>query len=385
MATDFLHGVETVTVERGPRHVQTVRSSVIGVIGTAPAADAAKFPLDTPVLVTGPQGFAGIGATGTLPKALNAIYSTFPAFVVVVRVNEGADAAATKTNIIGGIDTTTGALEGVHAFRAAESVLGVSPMLLIAPGFTGDHQADGGDAVVNALNTQAERLRAHAIVTGPSTTDTDAINFREGFSSRRIFVVDPKVNGGDDPAPLVAALIAKTDHTEGFWQSPSNRVLDGVVKVDRPIDFALGDANTSANLLNENEVATIIRDDGFRLWGNRTCSDDPKWAFLSVSRTADMVDLSIMKAHRWAVDRAITKGYFDDVSGSVNAYLRNLEARGAILGGKCWVDPDFNTPTDISGGRATFSYDFTPPSPAERVTFRSSVVDDYVSNLFAAS
>ena len=25
-------------------------------------------------------------------------------------------------------------------------------------------------------------------------------------------------------------------------------------------------------LLNENEVATIIQEDGYRLWGNRTCS-----------------------------------------------------------------------------------------------------------------
>ena len=36
MAANYLHGVETVEVERGPRPVRTVKSAVIGLIGTAP-------------------------------------------------------------------------------------------------------------------------------------------------------------------------------------------------------------------------------------------------------------------------------------------------------------------------------------------------------------
>ena len=67
----------------------------------------------------------------------------------------------------------------------------------------------------------------------------------------------------------------------------------------------------------------------------------------------------------------------------MKAYLRQLENRDAILGGNAWVDPEFNTPADISNGNATFSYDFTPLYPAERVTFRSHLVTDYIRNLFA--
>ncbi|MDJ0824250.1 MAG: hypothetical protein QNJ16_01980, partial [Rhodobacter sp.] len=37
-----------------------------------------------------------------------------------------------------------------------------------------------------------------------------------------------------------------------------------------------------ANLLNEQEVATIVRKNGYRLWGNRSLASDPLWAFLSV-------------------------------------------------------------------------------------------------------
>jgi uncharacterized protein len=36
MPANYLHGVETIELERGPRPVSTVKSAVIGLIGTAP-------------------------------------------------------------------------------------------------------------------------------------------------------------------------------------------------------------------------------------------------------------------------------------------------------------------------------------------------------------
>lgn len=482
MATDFLHGVEVVTVDSGPRPIQTVRSAIIGLIGTAPDADAAKFPLNTPVLVNTRGGYAGIGATGTLAKALAGIFDQFSPFVVVVRVDEGGSVGETLGNVIGGINVTTGAREGVQAFRDAQTLCGVTPMILIAPGFTSvrpsaltgvtvtnqgsgyttapsvDFTGGGANAdkvlptgvavlgtganagkvvsvtitdpgryldaaptiaftggggtnaaatatvaaytnpVANALRSVANQLRAHVVASGPNTTDAAAITYRGDFGDRRVYIIDPNVkvwdataNAGagayvsEDPTARVAGLIARVDHEVGFWKSPSNEEIFGIGGLDRPIDYALGDPNTRANLLNENEVATFIRDDGWRLWGNRTASDDAKWAFLCVSRTADMIDLSIQQGHRWACDQVINKGYVDAVVTSVNGYLRQLQARGAILGGKCWFDPDFNTDADISSGKVTFSYDFTPPYPAERVTFRSTLTDDYISSIFAAA
>lgn len=464
----FLHGVEVVEVTSGARPIQTQRSAVIGLIGTAPDADESAFPLDTPVLVTSRQDFADISDEGSLPEALNDIFKEAGAVVVVVRVEEGDDDAETAGNIIGGVDTETGDLTGVQAFRGAESLLGVTPMILIAPSFTSERPggltghgaitagtggtagtfalafsggtgsgaagtftvASGGvtaititapgrysvvptavftassglsgaastltlgnyaNPVVSALLSVAAQLRAHVIAEGPSTTDADAITYRGDWGSRRVYIVDPKVKATDATgaivskpvSPFVAGLMAKVDDTEGFWVSPSNHAFTGVLGLDRVIDYALGDSSARANILNENEIATVIRDDGFRLWGNRTASDDAKWAFLPVSRTADIIDVSIQKAHRWAVDKAITRGYFEDVVASVNGYMRQLKARGAILGGKCWVDPALNTSADITAGHATFSYEFTPVYPSERVTFNSAVTDAYISTLFS--
>ena len=390
MTETFLHGVEVLEIDAGPRPIRTARSSVIGIVGTAPAATDA-FPLNTPVLIAGSRAeAAALGATGTLPAALDGIFDQAGAVVVVVRVAADEVEAEALANVVGGVDALTGQLEGVHALLGAESVVGVAPRILCAPGFTHQRLNDEANPVVAELVGIAERLRAVIIADGPNTTDTAAIAAAGDFGTPRVYLVDPWVRVFRDgetvaePASArVAGLIAKSDQERGFWWSPSNQPINGIVGTARPVDFALGDANSRANLLNEQNVATIIRQDGFRLWGNRTLSSDPKWAFLSVRRTADIINDSLQRAHLWAVDRNITRTYVQDVEEGVNAYLRTLVAQGAILGGRCWADPDLNSPANIAQGKVWFNFDFTPPYPAEHITFRSQLVNDYLQEVFS--
>ena len=385
MPEAFLHGVEVVEIDSGPRPIQTLKSSVIGVVGTAPNADVGVFPLNSPVLIAGQRTLAAkLGEGGTLPAAMDDIFDQAGAMVVVIRVDEGINDAETLSNIIGGVDAQTGQYLGIQALLGASSDVHVTPRILIAPEFT--HHA----AVANELLSVAERLRAVVIADGPNTNDSDAINYRQMFGSARLYLVDPWVRVWDTQTNVevvrpasgrIAGLMAKSDSERGFWYSPSNQELRGLMGTARSIDFALGDTNARANYLNENEVATIIQKDGFRLWGNRSCSSDPKWAFLSVRRTADMINESLLSAHLWAVDRNITKTYLDDVLEGVNAYLRHLKAVGAIINGKAWADAELNTPANISQGKVYIDFDFTPPFPAEHIVFRSHLVNDYLSEI----
>lgn len=410
LATGSTAGVATSTAAQVATAVaaSTAANALVGVANTAGssgsgvvAAVAATalaggvdepFPLDTPVLIAGSRAEAAkLGTTGTLPAALDGIFDQIGAVVIVVRVTEESTEAETLANLVGGINSGTGAYEGVHALLAAESVVGFSPRILCAPGFT--HQRPGSPAGANPVVAElvgiAERLRAVIIADGPNTTDAAAITYAGDFGSPRVYLVDPWVRIMDasgqivtEPASArVAGLIAKTDNDRGFWWSPSNQPINGIVGTARAVDFKLGDANSRANLLNEADVATIIRQDGYRLWGNRTLSSDPKWAFLSVRRTADMLNDSLQRAHLWAVDRNITKTYIEDVVEGVNAYIRSLVAQGALIGGRCWADPDLNTAANISQGKVYFNFDFTAPYPAEHITFNSILTTDYLEEL----
>lgn len=397
MSENFLHGVDVVEIDNGPRPIQTVRSSVIGIVGTAPLADETAFPLNTPVLIAGSLREAAklvakedseSKGRGTLPDALDSIFDQAGAVVVVIRVEQAEEDTQTTANVIGAVDGSTGDYTGCKALLGAESKLGVVPRILVAPGFT--HQrASGANGVVSELVGIAEKLRAVVIADGPNTTDEAAKTYAGDFGSPRVYVVDPwvlKLDEKGEPkpqpaSPCVAGLIAKSDNDRGFWWSPSNQNINGIVGTVRPVDFTLGDNTCRANLLNEGKVATIIRQDGYRLWGNRSLSSDPKWMFLCVRRTADMINESLLRAHLWAVDRGITKTYLEDVVAGVEAYLRNLTAKGAIIGGSCWADPELNTPDQIQLGRVYIDFDFTPVYPAERVTFRSHLTNEYLKEI----
>ncbi len=457
----FLHGVEVVELDGGPRPISGVASSVIGLVGTA-----MKGPTNVPILVAGSrkEAIAKFGVpdgVSTIPDALDAIFDQSGALVVVINVQakeavaaadhtlvagvveladsyvsgavvqddlisptvtytQGTDyvitsktgasgndqleiveggaigttdtitvaydkasaSAATKTEVISSSDPDA----GIPALLGAESALHVTPRLLIAPGFTNDKD------VVDALLPVADRLRAIAIADGPNSDDATAKTYRGNFDSSRLYLVDPNVIVFDSttntdvaqPASArVAGIIAKSDNDRGFWWSPSNRPMLGINGTSRAIDFALDDKLARANLLNESDVATVIHQNGYRLWGNRSCSSDSKWAFISVRRTADLINDSLLRAHLWAVDRNITKTYIEDVTEGVNNYLRHLKTIGAIIDGQCWADPDLNTPDQIVQGKVYFDFDFTPPYPAEHITFRSSLVNDYLEEIFA--
>ena len=392
MTEYFYHGIEVHEVETGPRVIQSPKSSVIGIIGTAPEADDDMFPYHKPVLLHGSlKEAAELGEAGTLLTCIQGIFDQIGAYVVVIRVPEGETEEETMNNIIGGVAEDTDEYKGVHAFLSSGSYVHVIPRILIAPYFThrrGEENAnsDSGNAVIAALLPIAERLRAIVIAEGgPGTSDKEAIDASTDFTDSRLFRVDPWVINYKQetvpPSPYVAGLIAKSDVERGFWWSPSNREIKGIIGISRPIDFALGDTECRANYLNANNIATIIRHNGLRLWGNRTCSSDPKWAYLSVRRTADMINEAILKSHLWAVDRNITRTYLEEVTESVNSYLAHLKAKGAILGGRCYADPDLNSPAQIAQGVVYFDFDFTAPYPAERIVFKSHLIDGYIKEI----
>lgn len=378
----FLHGVETTELDEGLRPIALADSSVIGLIGTAPDADVDAFPLNTPVLVAGSRTeAAGLGATGTIPDAIDGIFDQAGARIVVVRVEEGADGAATLANVIGdGVST------GVQVFLDAKATIAVAPRILIAPGFSQNV------ALVTEMIAIADRLRAVIVADGPNTTDADAISFRQNFGSQRVYVVDPWVTVFDTdsasyvdqpPSARAAGVIVRTDAEKGFWWSPSNKLMNGITGTSRPVSFGLSDPNCRANYLNENEVTTIVQQDGWRLWGNRGTGGDSLWAFLSVRRTADVIEDSIEAAQLWAMDRPFSANLIIDIRESVAAFLRTLEALGATLGSSVWLDEELNTEATLKAGQLYVNYDFEPPAPLERLTFRAARNGDYYTDLIS--
>lgn len=384
--TSFFHGVTVTLVDTGARPIAIPSSSIIGLVGLFTPAEGLTAPNDPVMLTSYREAVARFGADAPITQAAKAIYEQARAVIVAVGIPAGEDAAALTSAVIGGV-TITGQRTGLQALLDGKSRFNAQPRLLIAPGFSSTQ------AVATAMDALAGKLRAIAIVEGPDTDDEAALAYAANFGSKRIYIVDPGVKHWDTTAnaevvapnsAVVAGLFAQTDSRYGFWASPSNKEIMGITGTTRPIEFLDGDDTCRANLLNAANITTIIRDGGFRLWGNRTLSADPKWSFVTRVRTLDIVMDAILYGHKWAVDRSITRTYVEDVTNGLEAFMRDLRTAGAIINFEVYPDPELNTASQLEQGRVYWNIRFTDVPPAENPQFRVEVTNQWITEVLAA-
>ena len=386
MATDsYHHGVRVHELNEGTRPIRTVSTAVIGLIATASDADAELFPLDTAVLLTNIQGsIEKAGTQGTLARSLQAIADQTNAVVVVVRVEQKEDPAEQTTAVIGG--QVGGKYTGMKALLTAEQNLKVKPRILGAPGL------DTAE-VTASLTGIAEKLRAFNYVSAYGCeTKEEAVAYRDAIGSRETMVIWPDFLGWDtatsstttfEATARALGLRAKIDNDTGWHKTLSNVPVNGVTGISKDVFWQLQSMDTDAGYLNSNEITTLIQRDGFRLWGSRTCSVDPLFAFENYTRTAQVIADTMAEGHLWAVDKPLHPSLARDIVEGINAKFRDLKTQGYLIDASCWFDPFVNSKETLKSGRLILDYDYTPVPPLEDLTLRQRITDRYFSD-FAA-
>lgn len=135
----YFHGVKLGESPDTPSLLRINRFGTIFVNGTAPDADAGKFPLNTPTLITSETEAAALGADGTLLDDIKTLFGEGASYIIVNRVTEGDDAPETAANLLG----DSAARTGIYAALKAKAVTGVQPRVLITAGDTGTWIDDG--------------------------------------------------------------------------------------------------------------------------------------------------------------------------------------------------------------------------------------------------
>ena len=378
------HGVTVTLVDTGARTIALPSTSIIGLCDTfTPGLKATAKPNDLVLLTSEREAVAAFGEDSAITRAAKAVFLKAKAVIVACGVAQLEDEALQTSAIIGGV-LASGQRTGLQALLDGKSRFNAQPRLLIAP----KHSAT--QAVATAMDALAGKLRAIAIVDGPNTTDEAVLAYAQEFGSKRIYMVDPGVQQWDTitsktidaPASaFTAGLFAWTDTEYGFWASPSNKEFVGITGTTRPIEFLDGDETCRANLLNNANITTIIRDGGYRLWGNRTLSADAKWSFVTRVRTLDIVMDAILAGHKWAVDRSITKTYVKDVTDGLDAFMRDLKNQGAVINFEVFADTELNTASQLEEGKVYWNIRFTDVPPAENPIFRVEVTNQWLTEV----
>ncbi|MDD3012615.1 MAG: phage tail sheath subtilisin-like domain-containing protein [Candidatus Gastranaerophilales bacterium] len=412
MPANYLHGVETIEVEKGSRSIKTVKTSVIGLIGTAPVqdVDAADITINQPVLITNEkdaQKYFGEQKEGyTIPQALDAVFDQGAGVVVAINVfdpnvhknasNQPDPTKVLSSDVIGTVNAS-GNRTGMQSLKDCYSLFGFFSKILIAPVFCTQN------AVATELNVLAGQTRAISLVDAPiGTKVADAISGRGAggainfnYSSDRMILCYPHLKVYDleteterlEPySQRLAGVIAAKDMEKGYWWSPSNTEIKGIIGAERQLTAMINDPDSEVNLLNEAGITTIFNSfgTGFRSWGNRSSAwptvTHPR-NFINIRRTADVLHESVEYSMLQFIDYPIDNGLIDAICESVNAFIRTLIGRGALIDGKCSYNPAKNLPEEIALGHLLFDVEFMPPTPAERITFESFINIELLRNL----
>lgn len=385
---------ETVTVQPDGSF-QLAHAAVQGGITLKSADGETTYSEGTDFSFTPATGTGQRVATGAIPA------STAAAPITLRATYTYADPTKVQPGEIIGTVDAAGRRTGLQALRDSYQLFGFYPKILIAPVFS------TLAAVTQELAAVAESLRAIAFVDAPAGTSVQqaitgrgaagSINFNT--SSRRIVLCFPHVQDYDETtntsvlaelSTYAAGALAKKDQENGYWWSPSNTELTGVTGTEIPIYAMLNDPNSEANLLNEAGITTTFNSfgTGIRLWGNRSAafpSETHPKNFINVQRVADVIAESLEYFSLQFIDRPLDSALIDAIVESGNAFLRKLIADRAITDGRVWADEADNEATELAAGHVTFTYDFMPPAPCERITYKSVVNIAYLQQLLGKS
>ena len=377
------HGITANEFTHGVRPISDISTAIIGMVCTADDADNDTFPLNKPVFHTSAYNVLGkAGEKGTLAKSLDAIVDQADAQIVIVRVAESDNADTLKANVIG--SATGGEYTGLKALRRAKAVTGQTPKILGVP------EMDSQD-VVSELVGLAQATRAFVYASaGGAENISEVTSYRQNFGQRELMLIDNDFLAFDTaakankPAATIARVLgarAKLDTQIGWHKSISNTEINGVSALKHGRTFDLLDKNCDANTLNNADVTTLIRENGFRVWGNRTCSSDPMLAFEVAVRSAQIIQETIASAFLWAMDKPMHPSLIEDIIMGINAKLAEYANKGYILGARVFLDKGKITPQAIQAGQFAFDYEWTYVPPLENMVFNQHNTDTFFINL----
>src|SRR5574340_645786 len=185
-------------------------------------------------------------------------------------------------------------------------------------------------------------------------------------------------NADSSYSQWVAGATAAQDIANGYWFSPSNTQIQGIVGPDVSMYSSAFDPASDTNTLNAQGIVTVLNGfgTGLRVWGNRSAAypsyTDAK-VFIPIRRTMDVIEASVQLAMMQFLDQPISNGLINSILATVNGFLRTLIQRGALIGGTCSYNPAENLSTQLAAGQLTFDLAIMPPPPAEEIIFNVSV------------
>lgn len=315
-------------------------------------------------------------------------------YLVVTLTTSGAGAAAKSLtvtsesidpsavdadDIVGGVGSD-GAEKGLEVLRQVYPKFGMTPGLILAPGWS--HDPDVGIVLaakceeINGYFSCECLIDIDSSAQGAKTyTAVKAKKEAAGVSSPHAYALWPCVAVGSHRlwySAVMGALISYTDANNDDVPnlSPSNKTIPitGTVLADGTevlLDQMQG------NAVNGYGVATAINVNGWRTWGNNSAAypstTDPKDRWFACRRFFSWWGNSFIQTYSQKVDDPANTRLIESIVDS-----ENIRGNAYVAQGKCaaayieFLESE-NSATDLLNGKIQFHQHLAPYTPAEDI------------------
>ena len=286
--------------------------------------------------------------------------------------------AVAEADVIGSYDAQTGAETGIELVRKVYPTFGLTPSLLLAPGWS--HKPSVGLALAEKCIDVNGMFKCECVVDidtekAAKYTDAGTIKTESGFASEHMICVWPKVKyAGKDMyySAIYAAMATYTDYNNDSVPnlSPSNRAINvsaAVVEDGTEVSLDI----TQANELNAVGIVTALNLNGFKAWGNNTAAypatTDPKDRWIACRRFFSWWGNSFITTYLTKVDNPANYRLIESIVDSENVRGNSLVSQGKCAGIKMVYNKDDNPIDNVMDGKIVFRQYLAPYTPAEDI------------------
>lgn len=336
-------------------------------------ADALAIPpAASPPLAIDLQTFTATGQLGSTDEQRS----------VTVLVEGGDDGERPGAKEYDGeVDPVTDAKTGLKQFEDIEDI-----SIVAAPGSTFNYEKgyrSEAQTIVSHLLNHAQRMRYRIAVidSGDEQSIAQVRAMRARYDSTYgalyypwVRVLDPLTQQEIHlpPSGFVAGIYARNDINRAVYKAPANEVVNLAIGFEQFLN------KSQQDVLNPEGVNCFrfFEGRGMRLWGARTVSSDPEWKYVNLRRYFAYLERSIDRGTQWAVFEPNGENLWGNVRRTIEDFLLNEWANGALLGDKpekaYFVKCDRSTMTqnDLDNGQLVCLVGVAPLRPAEFVIFR---------------
>lgn len=299
---------------------------------------------------------------------------------VTLTGNQLAPSKVTAGDIIGSYDASTGKETGVELIRKVYPSFGVTPNLLLAPGWS--HIPTVGLALAEKCVDVNGVFKCECVVDidcsdgkAVKYTDVEKVKSESGFMSEHTIAVWPMVKYAGKVmyySAIYAAMAVYTDYNNDSVPnlSPSNRAVRISATVIADGTEVNLDMN-QANELNAVGVVTAVNMGVFKAWGNNTAAypgvTDPKDRWIACRRFFSWWGNSFITTYLEKVDNPANYRLIESIVDSENVRGNSLVSQGKCAGIKMVYSKEDNPIGNVLDGKIVFRQYLAPYTPAEDI------------------